>query len=1310
MNLRLFLLEIFELISFTTSINGLFENGLCNKNNLEIYLLLIKDEFNLLNQKEENEALKVFQKQYNFLFNLLNDKEMFPLMIINIFSYKLKKIQNENYIIKIFEIIINDNRLIEKSKVILNQFLNKYEMEPKSIDIDNTEDNCLDSFCSFANDENNKILKLLNNKQSVILNEILISLFELKIYPYFYPEENEENAPFDFKILGISFKYFQKCVNFLDEYPKYIDKGLNNLKLIYYISYVKCYLYNFVEKNVNKFQQIGNVSNVHDYISESKKPFRTVLKMFILKLFNLSQFKAYHVFLENIQNYGIKWIEEFPLEEKTNICTLDYIFINPEDTSLYIKELGLFDVNSILSDASKILFCQLIKDNMNKFDTFIDLSINKCLTNLVKQNYIQLKEYEDSINFITFIVQQLNLSPETISLINLFFTKEKYLEKMHNQILSFTNEKFEILLYAYKIALLCSLLENKNSFYNKIISNSIINSLNNTFIPGNEPNDSPILTSYPEIVNHLKTFNSSSEAVYVCSCGLWYNVGPCGLPTVITICKCGLEIGGLNHKLVERKGHFRVYLTQEHKNEVELRSYYKPMNSMLLSDFKKNYYDVCKNEQIKGFKKVNNYFFIDSKKEVRNLNNISYRLLSFILHSNIYFSYILGNINNNQIDKYRHNGMTSFDALVTNWNILKDELYNNNEHKIIQVFLNQIFPKLINLLNNYQDLSDKEIRLAFEDYFNNFINTELSKNYNSFSKIYLKKNNELLNVNINSIKKYLQESSDTKIDENNLPLYQYFTVPTYPNEEDLKYQLEKINDSINKYPVLVNYLRCKEFGEIKYLDNLLLMNPFEQFAINYYSYKITRDEAKSKKISDELKIINNKIIVKLYDNFEKGYNNMYYKATQYKCKHYEKKDLRKISKNDSIAYCLNDDGEKECGMHIAAAYHELIRIQNDFLNPILNNISQNGILHYFANQISKEIPIQKATINDVVNFEIASDSYNSLFEILYIFSQRNCIINHNKIDYSFYRNIKYDFKSIEEELGKILLSGKRKFSEEQIFVIYGFEGYHGNKSNIIKEFSDKYIQKPLNIQQKQKLTYLKELNCKSVLFSLQLLIFYLQKENKNASEELRETIKKLPDYIELCEDCKNLPERNNFTIANLIDIYEYIELISYEQIVDNINEFYKKEISEDEKQKITNYFESVKNNKNKIITIEILSNAVRKFISRFLSGKREDTEYKEEEPLLLFIEYKEDIWDKNVFNNDKFNDEIEEMRESFEVHTSQSVEFYEFLNKSENTHILDSSLREINNSENSDNEIDTSSNQLKNKSKKNKNKKLNYWI
>jgi hypothetical protein len=95
MNLRLFLLEIFELISFTTTINGLIENGLYNQNNLEDYLLLIQDEFNLLNEKKENKALKVFQKQYDFLYNLLHEKEMFPLMIINIFSNKLKKFKKK---------------------------------------------------------------------------------------------------------------------------------------------------------------------------------------------------------------------------------------------------------------------------------------------------------------------------------------------------------------------------------------------------------------------------------------------------------------------------------------------------------------------------------------------------------------------------------------------------------------------------------------------------------------------------------------------------------------------------------------------------------------------------------------------------------------------------------------------------------------------------------------------------------------------------------------------------------------------------------------------------------------------------------------------------------------------------------------------------------------------------------------------------------------------------------------------------------------------------------------------------------------
>ena len=55
----------------------------------------------------------------------------------------------------------------------------------------------------------------------------------------------------------------------------------------------------------------------------------------------------------------------------------------------------------------------------------------------------------------------------------------------------------------------------------------------------------------------------------------------------------------------------------------------------------------------------------------------------------------------------------------------------------------------------------------------------------------------------------------------------------------------------------------------------------------------------------------------------------------------KEKSIRKKFNNAKLIFeSMNKlgkfSGEKEFGMHIAAAYHELIRIQNDFLNPILN--------------------------------------------------------------------------------------------------------------------------------------------------------------------------------------------------------------------------------------------------------------------------------------------------------------------------------------------------------------------------------------
>ena len=104
-------------------------------------------------------------------------------------------------------------------------------------------------------------------------------------------------------------------------------------------------------------------------------------------------------------------------------------------------------------------------------------------------------------------------------------------------------------------------------------------------------------------------------------------------------------IGGTGHKLVKRDGHIRIYLNEEQRKEVSNRSYYIPFHSKLLNEYKSEVENLKMNDTFKGFRRVNIEYFRSNEKEVRNLNNISYRLLNFIFYSCIFYSKILGFLN-----------------------------------------------------------------------------------------------------------------------------------------------------------------------------------------------------------------------------------------------------------------------------------------------------------------------------------------------------------------------------------------------------------------------------------------------------------------------------------------------------------------------------------------------------------------------------------------------------------------------------------------------------------------------------------------
>ena len=59
------------------------------------------------------------------------------------------------------------------------------------------------------------------------------------------------------------------------------------------------------------------------------------------------------------------------------------------------------------------------------------------------------------------------------------------------------------------------------------------------------------------------------------------------------------------------------------------------------------------------------------------------------------------------------------------------------------------------------------------------------------------------------------------------------------------------------------------------------------------------------------------------------------------------------------------------------------------------------------------------------------------------------IFQENKIIFKNYNNIIYNFDYIEEELGKLILPGIKKFKVNTIkFIAYLFEGFRGDNSSI----------------------------------------------------------------------------------------------------------------------------------------------------------------------------------------------------------------------------------------------------------------------
>ena len=1248
---------------------------------------------------------------YKFLHKNLGDTDNFAKLMSNICTEETKNIANYQYRKILVEIVLNNPKIISISTKFFSIILSKIVDTDLEAIIYNLEEiektNYIDYIEKISETENDvlneMILSIFENNFNLFFESItspdLSKQLQQRYFPKYYnyiKELGKENPTLI--MVDTSLEVFQDCLNTLEKIYNNSQEEedqreiINNeliLKL-YCISYIKIYLYKCIHFNNSKNKDdFLEFSKIMEVIMSRQNNFRKMIKIYIFKiLFHIMDrdfegLKDYHY-----EHNGLKFIDEFK-ESFTSKkkASLSYYLLpieKYEDYQIIERKFEDYRYNDFGDGVKE--FRDYIE--ANGIDDFYTISSNIIVSKLSLTDYTDdNQEYSKYSSFVNNLFDNnLKISKIKKQLFFLFSNVVDFSNKIKPKIISKSKDKidpnlFEILLHLMRICLQTSDSEkSKEYFYSHLISNNIEKIISENCVPGNNLLNDIYVSNYMSIEHHLNTLDHDIGA-YVCSCGLYYVIPPCGFPDYKDeneeqdrCLNCKEPIGhgepkeGYTgcHSMYIRPGHLRIFKDEEHRMQEfdAYGDYDEGIPNMLLEQYKKEKIDPILEKAKFGINKVEKKYFEQMNITIRKLSIIGYRLLNLVIYSNIFFANCLGFIPDEKLNDYTSNDMTIMNIIETDWNILKDCLQTKGVQNI-QVFMNMIFSKFCELLNNCKTMKTTEEREKFEDEVEKMLE-EMYKKYDEYEKKYLEINEKALKLEKNSMKSLMLEIIDeNKYDEKNFPFYKLLFMTTYPSLDNFKHELQKIPNYEKKYPLLYYSLIDKNNNKelIRYLPEF---NDFINFMIDKYSYKISRDEA-SKMILKEQDIYKNNQqgFKKKFEKFIEIWDKIKNFAVKYKCN----PDMlpENLDEDKTLDYFLNDNAEIGKGMYIASALQNFISWQNNFLDKLIDNLKNGGILHHFVENMKKTIDVQNATKNDVLDFEELNKCLN---EKIYENSKRNIFKMDNKVSYQNYRQYIYDFDSMERTLGKILLTGKVKFNDENKlkFITYCFEGFRGNKSSVFIDFINLYKTVDLSNETKQKIYNKlshkiknKSNDLQKILFSIQLIIYYLTQDVRKGQEEIEINviIKELPEYVNLNTECINFFKEQNFKINELTAIYSYFELLCFQTIELNLNEYYKKPIDEKTKENILKAFE--KEEKQIIILNKInLATACRKLISRYLVSLRGDTDLNEKNKLFDYL-IREELWSKEDWKNiDLIQTDLEILNKN-NIIVGQCYELYKLL-------------------------------------------------
>ena len=715
--------------------------------------------------------------------------------------------------------------------------------------------------------------------------------------------------------------------------------------------------------------------------------------------------------------------------------------------------------------------------------------------------------------------------------------------------------------------------------------------------------------------------------------------------------------------MIRRKNYFRIFKDNKEIDKIKKDNKNKfnefNDNYMTLEEFKEKYVSkIYKNE--KGVLITDKNHFNNNNKIIRNLSQISYRILNFILYSHLFFARVI--TNSDEFDKYIPKGMNWIETINQCWNMIKIELLKIKIDSI-EKFMHYIFTDLFIILNcdryidNYMDLLKIEEKIEceiqikiknFEDY-----HFELFNNIKKDSTIYLLKE--------------IYSSND--YDFKDFPFYNFFYYTDYLDEKYISEKLAQMDD--NNYPVLREYLKFKnndKNDKMKYLlNNFHIFNNALNTINQQYFYKITKEKAEKLTLKDTEIYINNKII---FDDFIKFYNN---EIKEIKIK----EQLTLSNENPLIDFFIREDNK--FGKTYKMIYKLFIKQQNENIEKLLDEKIMKGI---FDINCKNKVDAQQINENEIFNLNL--DDYNSFIDIVFNSSYRK-ILDIIPIRYNSYREYVINFNLIEEIMTDLLLKKKKLLNGNITEFIYNNDLFNDQITNVVTLFTKRYIIKNIIISDKVAIYKFCMANKNIPLYKTLIndfieLIKYLNNIRKDNNKDCN--IKEETKIYEISDKINSFTSNNfikifekqeGLTIDKTSEIFEYFLKVIFDEIKSEIKK-YQVNLDEKTKEMINNYNEKEKKH---IISKKDLAYAIRLFITIVLIHE-DDKEKKiklNENNVINYLN-SDDLWKSGIYNSDEFYKNLDEFK-LMNIHINQIIPFYDALGKDLENNFFDDVKRRI---------------------------------